>query len=229
LDLAIEWEGVAREVHDATGIDAPVDAFDIAGAYGLRCLPGGHDGAFLDGDDIHYDSRARSVRQHGLVSHELGHWFLRAAKLDDTDEQAVGRVAAALMLPWATFDRHLKQKAWDLYALRELHPNASAEMIARRISQMRDALVTVFDQGKVSKRLASPWLPTPDRKPMTIEAKLAAAALESGEPQHAGDLLGAYPFIDGEHRRVIVVADAEQLSLQLQSEAHGLKGLVYLR
>jgi hypothetical protein len=201
-------------VHDATGIDAPVSAFDLATAYSLVCVAGSRGTACLQDDVIRYDASARPVRQHGYVVHEVAHYVLRLHGEPDP-EDAVGYTAGALMLPGVSFDRHLLATSWDLLALRELHPNASAEMIARRITQRREAIITVIDQGRIKTRVASPWMPEPPRRLSAVERELADSALASGEPQSGGNLLNAYPFFDGAHRRVIVVADAEQLSFRL--------------
>jgi hypothetical protein len=212
--MVAAWEGVARAAHDATGIDAPVSAFDLAAAYGLICIPDERGGAFLDGDDVHYDCRARPVRQHGLVAHEVAHHLLRLHGEDDS-EPAARYTAGALMLPRAAYDRDLRETAWDLMRLQERHPNASAELCARRISELRDAVVTVIDHGKMKKRIGSPWMTTFPARMTALERELADAALVTGEMQSANALLAAYPFIDGTWRRVIVVAEARQLSLRL--------------
>jgi Zn-dependent peptidase ImmA (M78 family) len=208
------WEGVARAVHDATGIDAPVSAFDLATAYGLACVPGARGTASLEGDVVRYDAQARLVRQHGSIAHEVAHYVLRLHGEPDP-ELAVRYTAGALMLPRSTFDRDVAREAWDLQRLCELHPNASAEMVARRISQVREAVVTVLDQGAIKARVSSPWMREPPRRLTPMERELVDAALECGEAQRASELLSAYPFVDGMHRRVIVVAEVRQLSLRL--------------
>jgi hypothetical protein len=208
------WEGVARATHLATGIDAPVDARELAEACGLRLEPTAGSGATLIGEVIRYDAAVRGVRQHGLIAHEVAHYVLRFHGEDDTEE-AARYTAAALILPKSTFNRDLQRTAWDLEKLRQLHPNASAQMISRRISELREAVITVLDQGRVTSRVASPWMPLVTSRLTNIERELADAALETGEPQRANDLLAAYPLIDGMHRRVIVIAEARQLSLKL--------------
>jgi len=208
------WEGVARAVHDATGIDAPVSAFELAAAYELRCLADTRGTAYLDGQDVHYDGQARLVRQHGMIAHEVAHYVLQLYGEDDP-EPAARYTAGALMLPRAIFDRDVRSTAWDLEQLRRRHPNTSAEMLARRLTQVREAVVTVLDEGRVTRRISSPWLPGPPRRPTPVELDLADAALESGEPQRANDLMAAYPLFDGSHRRVIVVAELRQLSFRI--------------
>jgi hypothetical protein len=208
------YEGLARAVHDETGIGAPVSAFELAAACDLVCLPGPRSAACLQDDVVRYDASARPVRQHGLIAHEVAHFVLRMHREPD-GESAADYTAGALLLPRARFDRDLRETGWDLPSLQRRHPHASAEMCARRLTQLRDAVVTVLDQGKVRARVRSPWMPAPPARMTRVERELADAALESGETQKANDLLAAYPLFEGSYRRVIVVAEAEQLSLRL--------------
>jgi Zn-dependent peptidase ImmA (M78 family) len=178
-------------------------------------LAGAHGSACLGGEAVYYDATARSVRQHGSIAHECAHFVLRSSDEDDP-EPAARYVAGALMLPRAAFDRDLRETAWNLDELRRRHPNVSAEMIARRVVELRDAVVTILDAGKVRARVASPWSHAPAPKRLTpIERELLDAALASGEAQRANDLLSAWPVFDGRWRRVIVVAETRQLSLRL--------------
>lgn len=199
-------------MHDATGIDAPVDAFLLARACGLLCVPGPRSKAFLDGETVYYDNQAREVRQHGLIAHEVAHYVLRLHGEDDS-EDAARYTAGALMLPRVSFDRDLRE-SWDLRALLARHPHVSAELCARRIAQLRDAVVTVLDQGRVRSRVDSSGVVLPKRM-TTVERDLADAALTTDSVQRANDFLAAYPFIDGQYRRVIVVAEARQLRLDV--------------
>jgi|GEM_PF-2742023 len=209
------WEGVARGVLDATGGDEPPqDAFKLAACCGLQTQPWARAWAVLEGDTIRYPSKARPTRQHGLVSHEVAHWALDWCQ-EVQSEQAARWVGGALMLPRAGFDRDLTATQWDLDALRAKHLNCSAELIARRIVQLRDAVATVLDQGKVHARVASPWLGDRFRRLTRWERELADLVLETEQTQRPEDLVWAVPVFDGPHRRVVVVAEAEQLSLRL--------------
>lgn len=208
-----QWEAVARDIHDQTGIDAPVDAFELAALCGLHLEPGGREHGALERNVVRYDVHARPVRQHGTVAHETAHYVLRLVGMPDT-EPAARATAGALMVPRATFDRDLRETGWDLEELRRRHPNASAEIIARRVAELRDAVISVVDQGRIHARVRSPWMPQPRQRLTGLERELVDAALHTGEPQRANALLAAYPLIDDEHRRVIVVAEARQLGLR---------------
>lgn len=214
LDASAEtWEGVARAVHDATGAGAPVSAFELARACGLELVPRLRGGACLLGHELRYDCTVRNTRQHGLVAHEVAHWALRWCGEDD-GERAARFTSGALLLPRGDFDRDLRDTAWDVELLRVLHPNVSAEMIARRIVELRDACVTIFDNGKQRARVVSPWLPEAYRLVSGYERELAAACLVSGAAQRHG-LCCAFPVFEGDYKRVLVVCEARQLSLRL--------------
>jgi hypothetical protein len=217
LDCGFESYGAceqtARRVHSETGITAPVDALELATACGLALQPK-RGKAKLRGEVIYFDPTARAVRQQGQIAHETAHYLLRLHAIEDS-ERAVGYMAGALMLPQAAYARDIDRTAWDLEQLAKLHPNASGQMLAMRIGDLREAVVTVLDQGQVTTRIASPWLPPAPERMARVERELADKALASGTVQRANDLLAAYPLIDGPHRRVIVVAELRQLSFRL--------------
>lgn len=199
-----EWETAATAVHEATGLDdPPVSAFELAVMCGLRLCPWGRGDAALVAKMIRYPRSARPTRQHGLVAHELAHWALSRSGEED-HESAARYVAGALMLPRRVFDRDLAQ-TWHIARLQERHPNASAEMIARRLVQLRSARAAVFDQGKLRASFRSLDLAHP---PVTSHMReLAAEALCSGAL--AGEERAyAWPVIDPPWHRVIVVCAA---------------------
>jgi len=207
---------VARALHDETGADAPINAMVLARAAGLELRPTIGAVGSLMGDVIRYDPTARHVRQHGQVAHELAHWALREyGEPEDDVEPAARYLAGALMLPRREFDRDLSATNWCLDSLRAKHLNPSAEMIARRITQLRDAVVTIFDQGRASKRFASPWMGESLPCLSTWERELADRALRDERTAWRGDLCYAAPVIDGGWRRVVLVCEAAQLGLRL--------------
>jgi hypothetical protein len=209
------WEeGVALGVlQDLGDPDPPMNAFSLANALGLKVVETGVRTARLVGDTILLSAKARPVRQHGLIAHELGHWALMQVGQQDTEDSA-SYVGAALMLPQRHFSADLKATGWDLRELRAKHIHCSAEMIARRIAALRDAAVSVFDQGKLTRRIVSPWLPEGYRRVSRFERALADQALTEGEAVNAGNLTWAFPVFEGAWRRVIVVVEAEQLALR---------------
>ena len=203
-----EWEGVAETLQRATGADdAPVSAFELAALCGLRLVPSRGTAASLSGDEIRYPLAARPVRQHGLIAHEVGHWALEWTGEEDS-EPAARYVAGALMLPRRVFDRDLRE-TWNVGELQDKHVNASAEMIAIRIVQLRSAVATVFDEGKMRRRYLSAELAgRVPRRPSDYEYELAAEALASGKTARGSGLCHALPVFDGPYRRVVVVCES---------------------
>lgn len=212
MTLTATWEGIAGDVLEEAGATAPVSAFALAAACGFTVRPHPLLRARLDGSTIYVNARARPQRQHGLVAHELGHWALERAAEPDT-ELGARYLAGALMLPRLAFDRDLRATGWSLVELQARHPNASAEMIARRVTTLRDAVASIWDGGRFTARVASPWLELGTR-PTVQERQLAATTFATGEVQHPAELVWSLPVFDGAHRRVVVVIEAAQLALR---------------
>ena len=210
-----ELESIALSVHRETGLDdPPVDAFELAALCGMTLRPARNGRGFASDSVIAYPARSRRVRQHGVIAHELGHWALRWAGEDDS-EQGADYLAGALLLPRRCLDTDLKN-SWDFSLLRARHVNVSAEMLARRITQVRDAVATIIDHGQVKSRVTSPWINGRQWKRMSRwERNLADQALETEETVYGDELCYAVPVIEGTWRRVVVVCEAEQLSLRL--------------
>lgn len=209
------WEGIASDVLDESGCDAPVSAYELAACCGLEVRLRRIARARLTGDVIEVSSTARPQRQHGLIAHELGHWSLQRAGADDTEDGA-RYLSGALMLPRRAFDRDLRETSWSIEELQRRHPNASAELIARRIVSLRDAVVSIWDEGRCTARVASAWLDEAQvgRRASRAERELVARVLDHGHTEHPAELVWGVPIFDGRHRRVVVVLEAEQLALR---------------
>lgn len=207
-----ELEGIASEILEETGcVEPPVDAFELAECCGLEVRYGSP--GRVCGQEIVIAKRARNVRQHGTIAHELAHWALGRGGEPDSEDSA-RYLAGALMLPREGYERDLTATKWDLRKLQAKHLNVSAEMAARRLVQLRDAVAAIWDQGKLKARVASSWLPEGYSRVSLFERELAATCLETGEVQRPDDLIWAFPVFSGVWRRVVVVAEAEQLSLR---------------
>jgi hypothetical protein len=213
-----EWEGCARYVHDETGVDTPVDAFTLAYAFDLRLNPRNGGGASLNGQDLFYDASAPLRVQHMLVAHEVGHYALRYCGEPDSEE-AADYLASALMLPRRTFDRDLIETAWDLEQLCARHPNVTGEVVALRIPELREAMVTVADVSWPLTRLLprsrvwSPWFEETPNMLTAVEYDIAGRAVVTGETQRFGGIT-AYPLRQPSERSassVVIVADGSVL------------------
>lgn len=187
-------EGIAAELLERWQGEA-VDAIDIAESWGLEVCYSDAGESILMGDTIFVPRKVRLSRLQWLVAHELGHWALRRAGEDDSDERSASYVGGAVLVPRRDLSRSLRQ-GWDLDELRRQHPYAPAHAIAVRVAQVREAGVAVYDQGRLRRR----WGPTVEK-----ERELADAALQSGLAARLDACTGGWPVFDGSYRRVIVL------------------------
>lgn len=194
-----DLEGISLRIHDELGVEPP-NAFAIAEQLGIevRCWSKPH--GRRQGDVIWCPRplKVRETRRHGIVAHELAHWLLDAFGLDARCEPSARYLAGALMLPRARFLRDMERVDYDLEALRELHPNASAEMIVVRMTQLSSATAWVWDNGKLARQYGV------DEDDV---GELVDRVLTVETPVRDGEL-GAWPIFDGRWRRVIVVKKA---------------------
>lgn len=189
-------EGIARDLHDSTGGLLPVDAFRLAQRCGFVLRPWAKGRAELHRhtSTIWYPAKARHSRQHGTIAHELGHYGLWRAGLEDCEESA-RYLAGAIMLPRSAILADLQRMGLDLFALMTVHPNASGEMIAARMTQVLPATAWVWDCGRLTRQYG---LPAP------LPANAVQAALDCEEPVEVDGVV-AWPLLDEQHRRVIAV------------------------
>lgn len=207
-------EGVAESLLGEIALDEPpVDAFEVAACCGLRLRPQHTRESGQRADVILFNPSDPPRRQQAVVAHETGHWALRRGGEEDS-EDAADYVARALLVPRRAFERDLR-RTWRIDTLQAKHLNAPAAWIAERIVHLRDAVATVIDEGKVTRRIASPWLGEKFRRLSRWERELADAALERGEAVQGDELVWAVPVIEPPWRRVVIVAEARQLSLRL--------------
>lgn len=195
---AVELEGIAREAWETTGELLPVDAFELAHLCGLRVRGAAGSGGSVDLEAgiIRYPTRARLTRQHGVVAHELGHWLLHRAGEDHHVEWAARYLAGALLLPRVAFLRDAHACDWDLAELRVRHPNASAEMVVVRMTQVSPACAWVWDDGRVRRTYGA-------SAGEDVEA-IVGRVLASEAPLRDG-AVRAWPLLERGYRRVVVV------------------------
>lgn len=190
-------EGIAREIIEKTGVFPPIDAFELATACGFVCRPWGRGGGSIDlaKREIRYNGGARNVHQHGIVSHELGHFAVQRGGEDMRDEDAARYMAGALMLPFGPFRADCYRLGFDLEALREIHRNASAQMACVRMTQVSDVSTSIWDSGHL-KAAYGPGDPGVGRE-------LVDLVLGSGEAVRGE--VAAFPIFDRAFRRVVVI------------------------
>jgi hypothetical protein len=111
--------------------------------------------AYVMGDVIYLDESLPPERRNFAFCHELAHRILNhhvQERLSEEMEQEANLMAAQLLLPPETF-RH-DAVAYSLDRLKELYPQASWEVIARARLLLIPAILTIFDNWKLTMRMA---------------------------------------------------------------------------
>jgi len=105
----------------------------------------------------------RPEREQWAVAHEIGESVAHRVferlgvsfdeSLPTAREQIANRLASALLLPRRWFAANGRDFDWDLLQLKEQFCTASHELIARRMLEMRPAIViTICDLGRIGWR-----------------------------------------------------------------------------
>src|SRR3954469_2209859 len=141
----------------------------------------------------------RPEREQWAVAHEIGESiayrvFERLGvafdeALPTSRELVANRLASALLLPrrWIAVDG--REHDWDLLELKDRYPTASHELIARRMLEMRPAIViTLCDLGRVHWRRSNAMARPPSM--LAEERRIWQAANCTG--------LSVDEFLDGE-------------------------------
>lgn len=122
-------------------------------------LPEGVKGYKLD-NTIFLNEKILAERRNWTFCHELGHIVLgHSADPSDYEEREADEFAAETMLPRRDFIPDSRDI--DLARLKELYPHASYEVLARRCIQFHPAVLTIFDQERLTSRTGSPELSFP--------------------------------------------------------------------
>lgn len=201
-----ELEELARTTLEHANLGCPVDPELIAVDNEIEVRDGDTEGLLI-GNIIFVAEAQRPQRRAFTIAHELAHWLLRLAGIPDTHD-AVNYLAAALLLPRLEFERDLRRLGWDLIALCALHRFASFEVVARRITAMRDARACVFDKPLAGQRRPSSYVIPFDGVPPTAEEREAArAAAHCGAPVELRTGLTAWPVFEHQWQRVITLAN----------------------
>ncbi len=177
-DFLAALDAVVAEVLLRSGVAAPpVDALVVARCLGIAVATDasqGGRGRFVRLAGTPRQPRAailvrpdpRPERRQWAVAHEIGEAV--AARVFATlavdpreappnaREALASRFAARLLLPEPWFSAHAGESAEDLFELKRRYHTASHELIARRLLELAvPALLTIFDQGRITCRLAN--------------------------------------------------------------------------
>lgn len=194
------WEGVAASLLEQTGLDdGPVSAIDLAALCGLTLSPSVGNRGELVGDVLRYNTKERPTRQQAVVAHELGHWALRWAGEDDS-EQGATYVGHALLLPRRVYSRQLR-RTWSPATLARLYPAVPVSWIVRRVAQLRlDTVATIADNNRVTERYSC----RPAPRLSDSERTLLDYSLRTGGPA-SDERSKTAPAFDGPWRRIVMI------------------------
>jgi hypothetical protein len=171
----------------------------------------------------------RLERRQWAVAHEIGEsvaWRvfaeLRVGAADAGErarEDVANRLAGCLLLPREWFAADGAAVDWDLIELKARYATASHELVARRMLEMRPAvIVTLFDQGRAVWRRSNVLHRAPPLTPAERDAWAAAhatgqaAACERSELPEGVEDVRAWPVHEEGWKREIVrtaLADSE--------------------
>ncbi len=159
--------------------------------------------SYVIGRRIVLDSDLYPPRRNWRFCHELAHILLGHTDIQMINpemEREADASAVELMLPIAEFRQAMKEM--DIPALKERFPHASWEVIARRWINERQAVLTIYDNGRLTGRYAPEDMAFPAR-PGAAEIDLVRECSEKrqhlrrGADETEGLDLQAYFVDDG--------------------------------
>jgi hypothetical protein len=196
------WEHACRDVAHAIlekcGIDGPpVDAWTVARRLGLRvafdALQHGRGRLKRIGGRraILVRPADRPEREQWTLAHEIGeavaHRVFDQLDVDPRDvppqrrEQVANAMASSLLLPEAWFLRDAEVLDGDVLELKKMYATASHELILFNLLKLPElSLVSVFDQGQLTRRRGNGELSPPPLLP--LERRIWRRVHESRQP-----------------------------------------------
>jgi hypothetical protein len=222
-ELEKSWAGIGRAFLERAGFgDEPTDIRLLAACYGFHLEPVTDLSLVgISGKVITYASGVSLERQRRHIAHELGHVALARHGWPPQDEVAADYVAAFLLCPERPWKRDVRAFRWDLDRLRRVYC-VSWELAARRIADVRGAIVTIADRGEITARVQSPWIHhNYAAEPEPFERAMIAEAMLLRDHVHRSDLARAW-HVPGEDswQRVILVLGVEEFE-QMATEGRG--------
>lgn len=155
-EMLLDAEGAARFLLDSCGIGEPmIDPYFIAKEWGYRARLGRRSHTL--GPLLTIRQNQSETRQRFDLAHELAHIVAKHVGLDEHCERLANQVASAILMPDSAFKRDLSASDWCLDDLTSAY-GVSYETAARRVVHVRGAVVSVLDNGRLSRRWRSPWL-----------------------------------------------------------------------
>lgn len=170
---------------DSVFPEPPPFIADLASRYGVQVFIrslGGPDAYALD-RQIHLEESLYPPRMNFLFCHELAHILLghtRTGPVERAHEREAAELAMELLLPRDQFRRDMA--AMSFLELRRSRPHASWEAVASRWCELRPAVLTIYDNERLTRRWAPDALAYP-RRPTQEEAEVARCCYTTQSPQ----------------------------------------------
>lgn len=191
----MDWkvvEGVARDAVLNIGFSPEESLVDFAHRIGITVIPGRRFSYMAECDTIvNASASVDCPRDRIRLAHEIGHALLKRAGEDYRSERMAWMVGAALLMPEEEIKARLSSEACDLPSVAKRY-NVSLEALARRVTDVLSSVARIWDNGKLSKSIRSPWLKNPsylENVATDWESSVATSAvngLRSHEQVHVG-------------------------------------------
>ncbi|MFH1009938.1 MAG: ImmA/IrrE family metallo-endopeptidase [bacterium] len=181
----------------------------------LQRLEGGVRGYSIPERTIVVDLDLSEERMNWTFCHELAHLLLKHGSgerpISTTDEKEAHELAQDLILPPETF--RTEAQRLSLNELKARYPHASWEVVARTRVRHRPAVLTIFDNGRRTLRMAPPPLSCPSRlHPLERELRHRVEAGKTAEEIHGEGLHVEGVFVDEDRgvHRIILITQSEE-------------------
>jgi hypothetical protein len=157
----------------------------------------------------------RPERRNFALAHEIMELELAGVVPDKEQKHTIAlRGAAALLCPAVFFREACTNGSFDLFQLKAVFSTASHEVIALRSLDFAEAIVSVFDNGRLVNRQTS--YPFGVQPVAQEEQALVDRVMRSGQVEaHAweGASATAYPVFEAQFRRIILRTSLDQACL----------------
>lgn len=155
--------------------------------------------------EVHRDDRPE--RKHFAVAHEIMELELKKVLEDARECHRWANLAASfLLMPTPWFREECMRTGFDIAELKKVFSTASWEAVSLRTLNFSESIITIVDDGRVTRRKSSYPFHVP-KKLSGEEKHLVEEVLRTGtaKTQHFPSCeVAGYPVFEEEHRRVIL-------------------------
>lgn len=163
--------------------------------------------------EIHHKDRPE--RKNFALAHEVMELELKKVLEDQRECHRWANLGASfLLMPTAWFRDECQKTGFDIAELKTIFSTASWEAVALRTLNFSESIITVVDNGRVTRRKSSYAFYVP-KKLSDDETQVVAEVLRTGqvEQQHfpSCEVIG-YPVFEKEQKRVILRTTLDELA-----------------